>query len=185
MTSHARWTVLTCEIVGRSSGSTSVSCDPCGMSSPWTTVAVPSVGSDSHDAKPGILIPPVTSPSEFSLPSSVSGTSLSVTGTSSMAANLVGWLLYTQRAERVTDTHLDRDRHGGDGERDQEPETVVAVATTTQHAHGVDGCDEEPADDVGGDDHVGGHQRHGVVEDHLQRIDVDHLASAVERESLR
>ncbi len=59
---------------------------------------VPVLGSDSHDARPGISIPPVTSPSELSRPSSVSGTSLDVSGTSSMAANLTGWLLYTQRA---------------------------------------------------------------------------------------
>ena len=58
----------------------------------------PVLGSDSHDARPGILIPPVTSPSELSWPRSVSGTSLDVSGTSSMAANLTGWLLYTQRA---------------------------------------------------------------------------------------
>ena len=91
MTSHARWTVLTCEIVGRSSRRARVS-------RPWTTVLVPSLGSDSHEASPGIRIPPVTSPSALSRPSSVSGTSLSVSGTSSMAANLIGWLLYTQRA---------------------------------------------------------------------------------------
>ena len=59
---------------------------------------VPSLGSDSHDASPGIRIPPVTSPSELSRPSNVSGTSLAVSGTSSIAANLTGWLLYTQRA---------------------------------------------------------------------------------------
>ena len=57
------------------------------------TVLEPSLGSDSHDARPGILIPPVTSPSELSRPSNVSGTSLDVSGTSSMAANLTGWLL--------------------------------------------------------------------------------------------
>ena len=61
-------------------------------------MAVPVLGSDSHEASPGIRMPPVTSPSELSCPSSVSGTSLSVSGTSSMAANFSGWLLYTQRA---------------------------------------------------------------------------------------
>ncbi len=43
-------------------------------------------------------MPPVTLPSESMRPSSVSGTSLSVSGTSSMAANLVGSFSYTQRA---------------------------------------------------------------------------------------
>ena len=52
-----------------------------------------SFGSESHDASPGIVIPPVTVPSEFRWPSSVSGTSLSVFGTSSIAANFVGSLL--------------------------------------------------------------------------------------------
>ena len=40
----------------------------------------------------------MTVPSELRRPNSVSGTSLDVSGTSSMAANLTGWLLYTQRA---------------------------------------------------------------------------------------
>ena len=56
-------------------------------------MAVPSAGSDSHDAKPGIGMPPVTVPSSLRWPNSVSGTSLLVSGTSSMAANLTGWLL--------------------------------------------------------------------------------------------
>ena len=85
ITSQARWTVLTSRVVGRSSAG--------NASSPCTTVLVPVLGSDSHDASPGIAIPPVTSPSEFRRPSSVSGTSLSVSGTSSIAANLVGSLL--------------------------------------------------------------------------------------------
>ena len=40
----------------------------------------------------------MTSPSAFRRPSSVSGTSLDVSGTSSIAANLVGSFSYTQRA---------------------------------------------------------------------------------------
>ena len=52
MMSHARWTVLTWEMVGRSSAGT--------VSRPWITVLVPSLGSDSHDASPGISIPPLT-----------------------------------------------------------------------------------------------------------------------------
>ena len=43
-------------------------------------------------------MPPLTVPSSFSRPRSVSGTSLAVSGTSSMAANLTGWLMNTQRA---------------------------------------------------------------------------------------
>ena len=64
-------------------------------------------------------------------------------------------------------------------ERDEEPEPVVAVPAAPQHADRVDRRDQEPADDVGRDHHVGGHQRHGVVEDHLQRVDVDDLAGGV------
>ena len=43
-------------------------------------------------------MPPVTSPSEFRCPSRVSGTSLLVSGTISMAANFTGCSLYTHRA---------------------------------------------------------------------------------------
>ena len=88
--SQARWTVLTSETVGRSSSGT--------VSRPSTTVLVPVLGIRQPRGRPGIRIPPVTSPSALSRPSSVSGTSLAVSGTSSMAANLTGWLLYTQRA---------------------------------------------------------------------------------------
>ena len=42
--------------------------------------------------------PPTSWPLEFRCPRMVSGTSLDVLGTSSMAANLVGSLLYTHRA---------------------------------------------------------------------------------------
>src|SRR6476469_8849382 len=85
MTSQERWTVLTSLMVGWSSVGT--------VSSPCTTVALPVLGSDNHDASPGMGMPPVTSPSEFNLPNSVSGTSLLVDGTSSIAANFSGWLL--------------------------------------------------------------------------------------------
>src|SRR6476469_5605140 len=54
MTSHARWTTLTSDVVGRSSTGT--------LSSPCTTVAFPVLGSESHDARPGIGIPPLTVP---------------------------------------------------------------------------------------------------------------------------
>ena len=43
-------------------------------------------GISSHDAKPGIGMPPLTVPSSLRCPSNVSGTSLLVVGTSSMAA---------------------------------------------------------------------------------------------------
>ena len=56
------------------------------------------LGSDSHDARPGIGIPPLTVPSALSRPSSRSGTSELVVGTSSITANLTGWFAYTQRA---------------------------------------------------------------------------------------
>ena len=85
ITSHARCTVFTWRVVGRSSAG--------NESRPWITVLVPSLGSERIDARPGIGIPPVTSPSEFKRPNSVSGTSLSVSGTSSIAANFVGSLL--------------------------------------------------------------------------------------------
>ena len=90
MMSQARWTTFTWRFVGRSSAGTE--------SSPWMTVARPVLGSDNHDARPGMGTPPTTCPSELRWPSSVSGTSLLVVGTISMAANLTGWLLYTQRA---------------------------------------------------------------------------------------
>ena len=60
---------------------------------------VPSLGFDRIDASPGIAMPPVMVPSALSRPKSVSGTSLApCPGTSSIAANFSGWLLYTQRA---------------------------------------------------------------------------------------
>ena len=43
-------------------------------------------------------MPPDTVPSSLRWPSRVSGTSLLVVGTSSIAANFTGWLLYTHRA---------------------------------------------------------------------------------------
>ncbi len=60
---------------------------------PLTIVFFPVAGSESHDARSGILIPPVTVPFEFMWPNTVSGTSLLVFGTSSIAANLAGSLL--------------------------------------------------------------------------------------------
>ena len=85
ITSHARWTVLTWRSVGRWSAGTE--------SRPWMTVEVPVPGSDSHDASPGILMPPVTRAVGVQAAQQVSGTSLEVSGTSSIAANFTGWLL--------------------------------------------------------------------------------------------
>src|SRR5687768_587450 len=85
MMSQHRWTMLVCRTVGRWSGGT--------VSRPCTTVALPVLGSESQDARPGTGMPPLTVPSSLRRPSRVSGTSLLVVGTSSMAANLTGWLL--------------------------------------------------------------------------------------------
>ena len=85
MTSHARCTTFTSRVVGRVLAG--------NESSPLITVLVPSAGSDRIDASPGIAMPPLTVPSEFRCPNNVSGTSLDVFGTSSMAANFVGSLL--------------------------------------------------------------------------------------------
>ena len=72
-----------------------------------------------------------------------------------------------------------------DGERDDEPEPVVAVAAAPEHPERVDRRDEEPADEVRGDEHVQRLQRHRLVEDDLERVDVDDLAGRVQREPLR
>src|SRR3954447_12623820 len=90
ITSQARWTTLTSDVVGRSAAGT--------LSRPLTTVFLPVLGSDSHEASPGIGIPPLTVSLEFRRPSSLSGTSLEVWGTSSIAANFSGCSLYTHRA---------------------------------------------------------------------------------------
>src|SRR5262245_8973114 len=57
ITSHARWTVLTSLSVGRSAEGV--------LSSPCTSVFFPVLGSESHDASPGMRMPPVTVPFEF------------------------------------------------------------------------------------------------------------------------
>ena len=57
ITSHARCTTSTSALVGRSSSG--------NASRPWMTVLVPSVGSDRIEARPGIGMPPSTSPSSF------------------------------------------------------------------------------------------------------------------------
>ena len=58
--------------------------------------------------------------------------------------------------ELVADEHLDRRRDRRDRERDREAEPVVAVAAPAQHAGGVHRRDQEPADEVRGDEHVQG-----------------------------
>ena len=130
MTSHARWTTLACRYVGRSSSGNELS--------PWITVAVPSVGSDSHEAKPGIGMPPTTSPSELRWPNSVSGTSLRRLGHQLDGGELHRLVVVDPAGERVADAHLDRDGDGRDGERDEEAQPVVPVAAAAQHADGVD-----------------------------------------------
>ena len=90
MTSQARWMTFTSAVVGSSSAGT--------MLRPSTTVLVPGRGSDRIEARPGIGMPPVTVPLLLRWPNSVSGTSLVVWGTISMAANFTGWLMYTHRA---------------------------------------------------------------------------------------
>src|SRR3954452_4961452 len=57
MTSHARWTTFVSLMFG--------SLDVGNALRPCATVFLPEPGSDSHDAKPGILMPPVTVPSEL------------------------------------------------------------------------------------------------------------------------
>ena len=98
--------------VGRSSAGT--------VSRPWMTVLVPSAGSDSHEASPGIRMPPVTSPSALSRPSSVSGTSLGGLRDQLDGGELDRLVVVDPAGQRVADAHLDRDGDGADGERDDE-----------------------------------------------------------------
>ena len=177
ITSQARWTVLTWRVVGRWSAGTasSPSIDGAG--------AVARVGQPRGE--PGDL---------DAAGDRAVGVEMTEQGLGDVAGGLgheldggeLGRLVLVHPArQRVADRHLDRRRHGGDAEGDQESEPVVAVATAAQHGEGVHRCHEETADDVRGDDHVGGHQRHGVVEDHTERVDVDDLAVSVEGEPLR
>ena len=161
--------MLTCRTVGRSSSGT--------VSKPCTTVARPVLGSESHDANPGIGMPPLTVPSSLRRPRMVSGTSLLVVGTSSIAANLTGWLLYTQRASWSPTPICIGVAIAATVNAIVKPEPVIAVHPTAQHARGVHRGDEESADEIGSDDHVRRLQRHRVVEDDLEGIDLDHGAS--------
>ncbi len=85
ITSHARCTTSTSAFVGRAFFG--------NESRPWICVLVPSAGSERIDARPGMGIPPSTSPWSFRCPNNVSGTSVAVFGTISMAANFTGSLL--------------------------------------------------------------------------------------------
>ncbi len=175
MMSQARWTTFTCASVGRSSAGT--------VSRPWTTVALPVLGSDSHEASPGMGMPPVTSPSALRWPSRISGTSLLVVRHHLDGGELGGLVGVDPAGQPVADAHLHR---GGDRrhrEADDEPEAVVPVPPSPQHRRRVDRGDQEAADEVGRDDHVRRHERHRVVEDHADRVDVDDLAGGVERDA--
>src|SRR5207249_9171033 len=96
MTSHARCTTLACALVGWESAGKALR--------PCTTVDFPVVGSESHDANPGMAMPPTTSLFELRWPNNVSGASFCVWGRSSIAANLVGSLLNAQRASESPTT---------------------------------------------------------------------------------
>ena len=148
------------------------------------TVEVPVPGSDRIEARPGIGIPPTTSPSELRCPKSTSGTSLLVVGHHLDRGELGGLVVEDPAGQSVADAHLNRCRDRRDGESDDESEPVVAVGAPAQHPDRVDGGDHEAADQVGRDDHVGSHQRHRVVEDHPHRVDVGHLAGRVEGDAL-
>ncbi len=163
MTSQARCTVLTCAerrpLVRRAR-----------CRGPGRRCSCPSLGSDSHDASPGIGMPPLTRAVGVEVAEQGLGhVARRSVGTSSMAANFTGWLLYTQRASESPTPIWIGHGDGGHGERDDEPEAVIAVPAAAQHPDRVDRGDQEAADDVRGDHHVGGHQRHRVVEDHRQR----------------
>ena len=96
-----------------------VGCSSAGtVSRPWTTVAVPSAGSDSHEARPGIGMPPVTRAVGVEVAEQRLGdVARRSSGTSSMAANLIGWLLYTQRASESPTPIWIGMAIGADGER--------------------------------------------------------------------
>ncbi len=96
-------------------------------------MAVPSVGSDSHEARPGILIPPVTVPSLLRWPNKVSGTSLVGLRHELDGGELDRLVVVDPAGERVADRHLQWNRDGSHAERDQEADPVVAVLTPPQH----------------------------------------------------
>ena len=158
MTSQARWTALTSRVVGRESAGK--------LSRPSITVLVPSAGSDRIDARPGIGMPPVTVPSRLRWPKQRLGHVAVGLGHQLDGRELDRVVVVDPAGQRVADAHLDRRGDRRHRERDEEPEPVIAVAAPPQHADGVHGGDQEAADEVGGDEHVGRLVRHGLVEDH-------------------
>ena len=176
ITSHARWTTLTSWSVGRSAAGVS--------SSPWMTVDVPVLGSDNHEARPGIGRPPTTSPFGVEMAEKHLGHVAAGLGHHLDRGELGGLVVEDPAGQCVADAHLHRCRDGGDGEADDEAHPVVAVGAAPQHPDRVDGRDHEAADEVRRHHHVGGHQRHGVVEDDAHRVDVGHVAGRVEGDAL-
>ena len=94
------------------------------------------------DARSGIGMPPVGTPS-FMCPPSRSGTWVAVSATISIAANLTGCSLHDLAHRAVAHHHLQRHRERRDGERDQEAEAVEAIAASLQHPDRVDRRDDE------------------------------------------
>ena len=177
MMSHARWTTFTSWMDGRSA--TGIS------SSPWTSVDVPSTGIGEDRGEPG----DGDSSDHLALGVEVTEQHLRHVGAGLRhhldRGELRRLLVVDPARQPVADAHLDRRRDRGDREADDEAQPVVPVAAAAQHPDRVDGGDHEAADQVRRHHHVGGHQRHGVVEDHAHRVDVDHLAGGVEGDALR
>ena len=131
MTSQARWTALTSDTVGRSL--TGVAVRPC------TTVVLPVAGSESHDARPGIFRPPLSTRFEFRCAERGSRARRSPCSAPSRWRRTSSARCGRPTAPRVAHGHLDRYHHRRHRERDQEAEAVVAVAAPPQHPDGVDG----------------------------------------------
>ena len=84
----------------------------------------------------------------------------------------------------VADDELDRRGDTGDRQRDQQPQTMDAVAPAAQHPDRVDRGDQEPCDQIRREDHVRNLVRHRRVEDHLPHVDRSDVARR-RREPLR
>ena len=148
-----------CSIVlagGRSSGGTE--------SSPVTCVLV--LQPTRNESSPGIPIPPFT-PLDVQRPKMYSVTSVEVCLHALHRRELDRLVLGDRARGRVADGELDRRRDAGDRQRDQQAEAVDPVAPAAQHPDRVDGRDEEPGDEVRGQDHVRHLVGHRRVEDHL------------------
>jgi hypothetical protein len=70
----------------------------------------------------------------------------------------------------VADKDLKGRQHRRRDEPQREAGVVIQVASTAQDAHGVDSCDAEPGDHVGGEDHVWHLVERGVIEQHLPGV---------------